>query len=264
MQETEEKPTWQPTIEEDDDDDGVKGAMELLSHTTWKTEAIQIPLESIQDPSEQAVVIKCINEETLTDEESNTLQHVLHRYRPAIQKHKPLESIENYHDNIEYVTDEKAFLRLLDEEKKDQTLTMYYPLNNGKEARLELTVKPVTDAQAIMDVSENLDLFKDYTQDELEAFNHLQQGHTMTPEEQAIAERVQAEIAQANANTIRDTAIEFLALQTSFTGRDSSYDDMKSIYSQMHVGYLLLLFARVRELAHIDDVDTEKIFRESD
>jgi hypothetical protein len=248
----------------ENEDDGVQGAMELLSQTTWKTEALQIPLESLQDEQEQVIIIKCINEEPLTDEEMTQLQTILHRYRPAIQKHKPLESIENYHDNIEYVEDEKAFLQLLDEEKKEQTLTMYYPLMDGREARLNLTVKPVTDAQAIMDVSENLNLFKDYTQEELQAFNKYNQGEHVTPEEKAIAEKVQQEIAQANANTIQDTAIEFLALQTSFTGKNSSYEDMKAIYSQMHVGYLLLLFARVREIAHIDDVDTEKIFRQSD
>ena len=200
----------------------------------------------------------------LTDEEINILEEVLQRYRKAIHDQKPLETIETYHDNIEYVEDEKAFLEILDREAEEQTLTMYYPLMDGREARLDLTVKPVTDAKAVMDVGENLDLFKDYTQDEIQTFNDYQMGKEMSPEERQLAEKIQVEIATVNADRIKEVAIEFLALQTTFKDRESSYEDMKRIYSRMQVGYLLLLFARVKDMTHLDDVDTEKIFRQSD
>ena len=247
------------------DDGGLEGAKELLSKTTWKTEAEQIPIEDITDTHEQAVVIKCINQKTLTSEEMETLQAVLSRYRPAIQKYKPAESLENYDNNIEYVQNEKEFLRLLDEEDTLQTLTMYYPLSSGKEARLELTVKPVTNAQAVMEVSENMDIFADHTPEEIKAYADYTQGKAQTSEEVAIATKLQQEIMQKNAmTTMRDSAIEFLSLQTTFSGCDSSYEDMKTIYTKMHIGYLFLLFARVRDMTHLNDVDANQIFRESD
>ena len=251
-------------VQEPVDDGGLEGARELLSQTTWRTEAMQIPLESITDQEERDAIIKCINMDELTPEEHTTLEGVLVRYRPAIHEQNPLETIESYHDNIEYIDDEKAFLDLLDHESEEQTLTMYYPLMNGKEARLELSVKPITDAQAVLDVSENLDLFRDYTQEEIQTFNDYNNGKTQTPEERAIAERIQNEIAYSNANRIKEVAVEFLALQTTFKDKDSSYEDMKRIYEKMNVGYLLLLFSKVKDLTHLEDVDTERIFRQSD
>ena len=249
--------------EETIDDGGVQGAKQLLLRTTWRTEAQQIPLDNLA-PCQQKVVQKCIQMEPMTDEEIHQLEVVLHQYRDAIYEQRPIDTIETYHDNIEYIEDEHAFLELLDKDAEVQTLTMYYPLMDGREARLDLTVKPVTNAKAVMDVGENLDLFKDYTQDEIQTFNDYQAGKEQTPEERQLAEKIQMEIATVNADRIKDVAVEFLSLQTTFKGKDSSYDDMKTIYERMQVGYLLLLFARVKDMTHLDDVDTEKIFRQSD
>ena len=89
-------------------------------------------------------------------------------------------------------------------------------------------------------------------------------GNAQTPEERAIAMRLQQEIATVNADRIKEVAIEFLALQTTFKDKESSYEDMKAVYNRMQVGYLLLLFAKVKDMTHMDDVETEKIFRQSD
>jgi hypothetical protein len=246
------------------DENGVEGAKQLLSKTKWRIEAMQIPLDDVECPREQEVLTKCINREELTHGELEALEGILSKYRPAINELQPADTLKTYNDNIEYIEDEHAFLELLEQEAVDQTLTMYYPLMNGREARLELTVKPITDAKAVMDVGENLDLFKDYSQEEIQTYNDYQMGKTQTPEERAIATRLQQEIATVNADRIRDVAIEFLALQTTFKGKNSTYEDMKAIYNRMQVGYLLLLFSKVRDMTHMDDVETEKIFRQSD
>ena len=246
------------------DENGVEGAKQLLSKTKWRIEAMQIPLDDVECPREQEVLTKCINQEELTKGELDALEGILSKYRPAINEYQPADTLKTYNDNIEYVEDEHAFLELLEREAVDQTLTMYYPLMDGREARLELTVKPITDAKAVMDVGENLDLFKDYTQEEIQAYNDYQMGNSQTPEERAIATRLQQEIATVNADRIKEVAIEFLALQTTFKDKKSSYDDMKAVYNRMQVGYLLLLFAKVKDMTHMDDVETEKIFRQSD
>lgn len=245
------------------DDGGVQGAKQLLIKTTWRTEAQQVPLESLS-PVDQQVILKCINLEDMTDDEITLLEAILQRYRSAIQTQKPLETLTNYHDNIEYIEDEHAFLELLDQEAEEQNLTMYYPLMDGREARLELTVKPVTDAKAVMDVGENLDLFRDYTEKEIQVYNDYTLHKEQTPEEQELALKIQREIATVNADRIKEVAVEFLALQTTFKGKESSIEDMKQIYERMQVGYLLLLFSKVKDMTHLDDVDTEKIFRQSD
>ena len=246
------------------EEESLAGARKLLSKTKWRIEALQIPMDDVICEKEQKLLQKCIDREDLTDLELDALEEILARYRPAINEIQPIKTMDTYHSNIEYVEDEHAFLELLDKEARDQTLTMYYPLLDGREAKLELTVKPITDAKAVMDVGENLDLFKDYTQDEIQIFNDYQMKKEQSPEERAIAEKLQQEIAVVNADRIKDVAIEFLSLQTTFKDKDSSYDDMKQIYSKMQVGYLLLLFARVKDMTHLDDVETEKIFRQSD
>lgn len=256
--------TQEKTNKDITDDGGIEGAKQLLARTRWRIEAMQIPLEDVACDKQKKVLVKCINREELTPRELEALEEILAQYRPAINEIQPMQTMENYTDNIEYIEDEHAFLDLLDREAQEQTLTMYYPLMTGKEAKLELTVKPVTDAKAVMDVGEQLDLFKDYTEDEIQIFNDAQLGKQQTPEEAAIARRLQTEIATVNADRIKDVAVEFLALQTTFKGRDSSYEAMKNIYNRMQVGYLLLLFQKVKDMTHMDDVDTEKIFRQSD
>jgi len=246
------------------EEESLAGARQLLSKTKWRIEALQIPMDDVICEKEQKVLQKCIDREDLTDKELDALEDILARYRPAINEIQPIKTMDTYQSNIEYVEDEHAFLELLDKEARNQTLTMYYPLLDGREAKLELTVKPITDAKAVMDVGENLDLFKDYTQEEIQIFNDYQMKKEQSPEERAIAEKLQQEIAVVNADRIKDVAIEFLSLQTTFKDKNSSYDDMKQIYSKMQVGYLLLLFARVKDMTHLDDVETEKIFRQSD
>lgn len=247
-----------------DDDGGLEGARQLFSQTTWRTEAMQIPLASVKDKEEQEVLVKCINMEDLSPEEHTILEGVLARYRPAIQKYKPLETMENYDESERQLTARTRFLQLLDEQEKPQELTVYYPLNNNEERKLHLLVKPVTDAQAILEVSGALELFKDYTAEETQVFTDYQNGKTQTPEEIAIAKKIEMDIAIRNADTVKNTAIEFLSRQTTFSDEECTYEEMKEIYTRMNIGILLLIFNKVKDLAHLEDVDTEKIFRDSD
>ena len=245
----------------DPTDDGVQGAKHILYQTTWKTEALQIPLEDLTDNLERQLVAKCINGDPVNDDELTILEDVLQRYRKAIQEQQPLETIENYEANVEYVDSEQAFLELLDEEEKESELTFYYPLASGKEARIDLTVKPLTDAQAVIEVTDNLQIFNDYTEEETRAFGDYQAGRAQTPEEIAVAKRIETQLATMNAGRVQQAAVEFLSLQTSFKGRDSSYEDMKRIYSRMNVAVLLLLFKRVQDITQMNNLDVEKIFR---
>ena len=245
------------------DDGGLEGARQFLAQKTWRTEALQIPLDSLTDPQEQDVIVKCINQEQLQNEEMDLLEEVLGRYRPAIQKHKPLDTIENYEENVEVVQSEKDFLRLLDESQKEQTLTMYYPLHAGREAEITLEVHPITDAQAVMEVQENLKLFEDFTQEEVQTFTAFNEGEELTEEEIAVAQHVQNEIAKKNSSHVQQAAIEFLSLQTGFQGRDSSYETMKEVYSRMEVGPLFLLFKKVQDMTELDDVNADRMFRDT-
>jgi hypothetical protein len=251
----------EPITENGIDESGIQGAREILYKTTWRTEALQIPIESITDPQERQVIQKCINQETATDQEITILEKTLNRYRSAIQEQKPMETIENYEENVQYVEDEKAFLQILEDEEKDLDFTIYYPLNNGKEVRLDLIVKPITDAQAVLEVAENLNVFQDYTEEETRAFLDYQEGKAQTPEEMAIAKEIQFKLAKENSNKVKDAAIEFLAKQTSFKNTTSSYCSMKKMYSKMNVAILLLIFNKVKTLSHIDDLEVDRIFR---
>ena len=249
----------QPVVEEDDG--GIEGARQLLYKTTWKTEAEQIPLDSVQDKDERAILEKCIQQEPINGIEMQILEQVLGRYRKAIQEQKPYETIENYESNVEYVEDEKAFLALLEDEETRQELTIHYPLTGGREAVLPLVVEPLTDAQAVIEVTENLQIFNDYTTEETQAFVDYQNGKTQTPEERAVAQKIETTLARKQSNRVKDAAIEFLAIQTKFKGKDSSREDMRKIYKKMNVGILLLIFARVKEMLYLGDMDVDQIFR---
>ena len=222
-------------------DEAIRELENQLLKTEWKKEAAQIPLDTV-NPEEQNVLIKCLNEDELNDTELATLKLTLAKYREAIEKQNPDEIIENVKTNIQLVEDEKTFLKLLDEDQQTKIVTMYYPTTNG-ELKIVLDVEPITDSTAILDLTENLNLFKDLTDEEINIYNEYKNNDNpnLTREEKIIAENVNQKINKLTQEKQYDIMIEFLAHQTHMHGKNTPYEVMKKIYTKMQIAYVALL-----------------------
>lgn len=235
---------------------------ELLT-TEWVKEAEQIPLDKVEK-AEQIILIKCINRDYLTEDEKTQLKEILQRYRPAIEKLEPVETLENIKNNIQFVEDEKTFLKLVEDNKKNNIITMYYPLNNEQELKLVFDIYPVTDSQAVLGISENLNFFKDFTEKEINIYNDYKNGAAQTREEIAIAENLNKKIEKLTQEKQVEIMQEFLARQTKFHNKNSSYDEMLKVFQNMQLGYVALLFQKVQNITGLADIEVERVFREFD
>lgn len=232
-----------------------------LMETEWKDEARQIPLDKI-NRDERIILTRFINDEQLTQTEIDYLAEVLQRYRPALRKHDPQGTLQTVQDNIRVVQSEKQFLEMMDNYQQEQKITFYYPLGDI-EVKLELMVSPITDSQAILDIGNNLSMFKDLSEKELNVYNKTQQNEPLTREEQIISDAVQRKVEQATQENQGEIMSEFLAMQTKLN-KDSTYESMKELYNRMQIGYRALLFQRVQQMSGLGDIDVDRAFRDSD
>lgn len=236
-----------------------------LAQTEWVEDALQIPIASVEDKNEQDILLKCIRREELTDIEIDILEEVIGRYQHALRKYEPTETLENIERNEQLVQDEKSILSLMRKSREEQIITMSYPLTKDNVLDLKLIVKNEIDAEALDDLQQNIDLFADLSQDELETYQRYAHDEQMTREERVIAEQIEQKIrekGQSNIPQMRQVAIKFLAKQTRLYGDPHSTEQgMIDIYEEMKLGYLLALFEKVQGMVGISDIDTENLFR---
>lgn len=231
----------------------------------WVEEAKQIPLYDLSDENEKEVISKCILKQDFTETEIDLLEEVLGRYRGAIEKYEPTETLENIEHNEQLVRDEKSILSLMQKSREEQLLTMIYPLSADETIDIQLIVKNEIDAEALNTLQENIELFADLTQDELETFQRYAHNEPQTHEERVIAEQIEQKLrekGQKNITQMREVAIQFLAKQTRiYNDENSTEQGMIEIYKEMKLGYLLALFEKVQTMTGISQIETENLFR---
>lgn len=230
-----------------------------LAHSTWKEEAEQIPLEALNS-NEQLVLLKCINEEKLTDTETETLQRVLAQYRPAIQKINPKEKLENLEKNQEHIRAEQDFLQLLQQQNKEKTLTVNYPLDDGSTYQLHLTIKKA-DAQTIENIQQQLRLFEDLTEKEEQTRIKTQLGQKLTREEEIVYEHLQKRINdKVNANQ-DEISLTFLSQYTRIQDQDCDDEYMRQVYESMDPIIRLQIFDKVAQLSGMIAPQVDDLFQ---
>jgi len=248
------------TFEEGNTLDDTKSIQEELLSTEWIEEARQIPLDMVTS-LEKHYLTQYLNKEILDDEEKEILSTILEKYRPALQKVQPGEVLENLEGNTRIVEDEKAFLEYCDEFEKVQVIPFtFYQGSNCY--RMKFDLYPLTDSEAITSIGDNLAMLKDFSDEELQTYNKIQNGDNLTREEIIIRAGLEQKIQQATQKNQRQTIVEFLTLQLKFHNKDSSPDDMRRVFQHMPFAYLALLFQEVQNRSHLGDTRLENVFQD--
>lgn len=242
-----------------------KALEQMLLRGEWIEEANDIPLEDLDSADEQLVVIKCRKQSEMTEEEIGLLKDVLGRYREAIRKYEPTETIETVEKNMRIAKDMNSILEQMRNTRSTTEIDFCYPLTNKESILIKILVDNEIDAETIDNLQENLGLFEDLTQDELETYSKYSHNEAMTREEQAIARKIEEKIAEMNHTSvadIRETAIKFLAKQTRIaTDKNCTEEQMTEFYSIMKIGPLLALFERVQSSVGISDINRDELFQ---
>jgi hypothetical protein len=246
------------TFEEGNTLNDIQSIQKELLHTDWIEEAKQIPLDKVTE-NERYYLEKCIQQE-INENELEILAEILERYRPAIQKHKPQETIENVEKNYEYNKHEKSFLQLLKEQKKEKTLTMNYPLDDGSTYKLQIGIKRAS-SQAVQELQANYALFTDLTQKEEQVKQKKEQGQTLSREEKIILDNIQRKVNKKILENQDAMMLEFLINHTYILGEPTDKEYLKEIYQNMDPILLEQLFNKVSRLSGFYNPEIEDLFQ---
>ena len=228
-----------------------------LLQTQFPVECENLPYDEVTK-EEQKVVTKCIKHEDINDKEFTLLKKTLQKYREYITKHKPNETVEAYQKTKDMIKTEADWLALVDN-KTNRTLRVNVPFN-GNYYPMEFEILPLDDSSVVPSLQQHVDLFKEYSRDEVKAFSRAQQGQVISPEERKIVEKIQKEIeAKSNEERIK-TMNQFLATQLRLPESTSDIPTRIEFWEKFPFITKAAIMAKVEDRLGLTDQDNEKLF----
>jgi len=235
----------------------------MLAQEEWVDEARQLPLEDL-DAQEQIVVIKCINQDELTDDELDQLEAILGRYRESIREQKPEQTVQAVRDNIQHIKDCDTLLSELEKVRQEEitTIPMKIPKKDGA-IKVLIDVYPITDSSILFDPNSHFAPFMDQTEEII---------NNQLPENTSIEDKqVQEEIRKQSREIIENETdnieliIELLSQQTSLHEQPRNPEKMEQIYRAMPLVYLAALINKIQPLIiePVYNVDMDQVFQET-
>lgn len=228
-----------------------------LYYNTFCKEAEQIPIDRLP-PKEQLVVLKCINAEEPTQEEFALLKEVLQRYRKYIQEYQPKQAVENAEQVIELIQTEQDLLDILDNPKR-RKLLVHLPIDN-KIYAMDFEILPLEDSKAIKSIQVQLDLFKDYSQEDQQLYARAQQGQALTIEEKHIVDKITEDLNE-KANEQQDEIIlTFLANQLRLPQSSDDYEKRYEFWKKFPFNAKFSVWSQVQDRLGLTEQDNRKLF----
>ena len=106
----------------------------------------------------------------------------------------------------------------------------------------------------------NIDLFKDYSEDEKQLFNKAQEGEELTPEEQAMVEKMTKDL-NALAGQEKAKLIDgFLASQLRLPESSQDYNDRLFFWKKFPFLEKWAVVGKVEERLGLTETANEKLF----
>lgn len=208
---------------------------------------------------ETKLLNKCINKNPINDEEFKDLKKLLNDYRPYIRKHKPKETLEAVDKTKRIIQTEQDFLDMVNNANNELYINIPF---QGELYPVTLEILPLSDSSAIKALSHHIDLFSDYTPDDILTFEKAQQGEELTDKEQALVNKMTLEIEDKASENRIVTTNEFLANQTRIKGSDSDYPTRLKFWQRFNFAAKFAISFRVEEILGLKEDITENLFRD--
>lgn len=228
-----------------------------LLKTQFPKECEQLPFDALE-PDELNVVNKCLLHQDLSDDEFSLLKMTLQKYRKYIRDYKPSETIEAMKTTVEIIRTEQELLDILDDES-NKFLKVHLTYN-GKVYELDFEILPVDDSRIVDYMQMNIDLFRDYNDDEKKIFMEAQQGGEITPEEQAIVEKMTMEL-NAIAGQEKAKMIDgFLASQLRLPDSSQEYSKREEFWKKFPFLEKWAIVQKVEDRLGLTERSDEQLF----
>ena len=228
-----------------------------LLKTQFPLECEDLPFEDLND-EEQIVVKKCMNHEDLDDDEFKLLKKTLQGYREALNKHKPSETVEAIEKTEQMILTEQDFLDILDD-KTARMLKVNVPFN-GKWYPMEFEILPLDDSRVVSTLQTHVDLFKDYSKEEMGLWTRAQQGQMVTPEEKAIVDKMTKEIEEKNSEDRITSMNKLLAAQLRLPNSTTDENKRLEFWEKFPFITKSAIMIKVEDRLGLTDQKNEKLF----
>jgi hypothetical protein len=245
-----------------------KNNQELDVNTFYNQEILpedikELP-KDILNPHLQELVERVENGETLSKNEYKDLRKVLKRYRPAIKKYEPVETVKSYKRFEENLTTERELLRILDYDNGGTTLHMRLPVYGEEYKDLYFKILPLNDSRALRFSENHIDLFKDLKPNQRRIYEKNARGEAISKEESDILKSINEKIVNSRIEQKADIINELLAYQVTppdFNGDISKRKDFWE--NSFPFNAKVSLFLQVEKILGLTDEFNEKLFPDS-
>ena len=228
-----------------------------LLKTKFPLECKELPLEVLSE-EELEVVNKCINQEEFTDEEFTLLKKTLQKHRENITKYRPTETVDAVKDTVQIIKTEKELLDILDDESNK--MLKVHLTYQGQVYELDFEILPVDDSRIVDYMQLNIDLFKDYSNEEKSVFIKAQNNEPLNAEEQAMVEKISTEI-NAIAGQERAKLIDgFLASQLRLPESSQNFEERKLFWKKFPFMEKWAIVQQVEDRLGLTEKSNEKLF----
>ena len=231
-----------------------------LLKTQFPLECEEIPLDDLTS-EEQIVVIKCKNFEDLTDEEFSLLKKTLVRYREGITKYRPTETIEAFERTENMILTERDWLNIVDNQF-DNKLKVNVPFNE-QWYPMEFEILPLDDSRVVETLQNHVDLFKDYSKEEMLVWTKAQQGQTVSHEEQQIVRKMTKEIEEKSSEDRIKSMNHFLASQLRLPESTSDINIRVEFWKKFPFIVKSAIMFKVEDSLGLTEQSNEKLFPSS-
>lgn len=227
-----------------------------LLKTRFPLECQAIPLEALPS-NEQEIVKKCINGEYINDDEFTILKKILAKYRPAIEKYNPQETIDAVEKTKNTITTEQEWLDLVDNTRN--TLKVNVPYNN-QTYPMEFEILPLEDSRIVQTLQTHVELFKDYSQKEIKTYVKAENGEQLTPEEMHIVNKMEKEIQNKASEERIETMNHFLASQLRLPESTSNINTRKRFWEKFPFLVKSAIMIKVEDRLGLTEKSNEELF----
>ena len=228
-----------------------------LLKTQFPMECQELPLEALSQ-EELVVVNKCMCYQELTDDEFTLLKATLQRYRGIINTYKPTETIEAMEKTVQIIRTEQDLIDILDN-PSNKILKVNLTYDN-QVYPLEFEILPVDDSRIVDYMQMNIDLFKDYNEDEKQLFMKSQQGEELTPEEIAVVEKMNRELSEIASQEKTRLIDGFLASQLRLPESSQDYEKRKEFWNKFPFMEKWAIVQRVEEKLGLTEKSNKELF----
>lgn len=228
-----------------------------LLKTQFPMECEELPFDDLT-PEEQIVVIKCKNHDDLTDNEFSLLKKTLVRYREGITKYRPSETVEAFERTENMILTEKEWLDIVDNQFQ-KNLRVNVPFNE-QWYPMEFEILPLDDSRVVETLQTHVDLFKDYSREDMLVWTKAQQGSPISPEEEQIVRKMTQEIQDKSSDDRIKSMNHFLASQLRLPESTSDIEVRIEFWKKFPFIVKSAIMFKVEDRLGLTEQSNEKLF----